>query len=338
VGYIHKIERNTGTWNYLPSPKDGILGVRFHEYFNTWCWALAIINNTYVSDLAATAGATPLFATTSFEKGEKPLHLLLTYLLIYLPTYVCCSLVKRNSASGEGEGGSWLHWPQASSPPVSSIGRKCESPLLSHPSNPLPSPHLVATSSFLAFFWLALQHPPGLSGRRFHNKDPSSLAAFTTFLSHRISSLLLLLAGGSATIARAPASSLALSVVFLGFFGQYRVPPRGRAVFLYLSSNSLLSSLSLPSHIWLAPWWFGFGFVRCSTRDWSDLCWRAEEAAPKIRRSVRFWTMVDILLKAVCLSSFPCPLLFFFSFLGLVTSARAVVLLLQQLSLRSRTM
>jgi hypothetical protein len=34
----------------------------------------------------------------------------------------------------------------------------------------------------------------------------------------------------------------------------------------------------------------------------------------KIRRYVRFWTVVDILLKAVCLSSFPCPLLFFFLF------------------------
>ncbi len=74
--------------------------------------------------------------------------------------------------------------------------------------------------------------------------------------------------------------------------------------------------------------WFGFGFVRCSTRDGSDICWRAEEAAPRIRRYVRFWTVVDILLKAVCLSRFPCPLLFcffFFVFLFLVTPARALI-------------
>jgi hypothetical protein len=115
--------------------------------------------------------------------------------------------------------------------------------------------------------------------------------------------------------------------VFFRFFGflwpapSVSPPPRvGRAVFLYLSSNSLLSSLSLPSHIWLAPWWFGFGFVRCSTRTrWiTDLCWRAEEAAPKIRRYVRFWTVVAILLKAVCLSRFPCPLLFFWVVFGYI--------------------
>jgi hypothetical protein len=43
----------------------------------------------------------------------------------------------------------------------------------------------------------------------------------------------------------------------------------------------------------------------------------------KIRRYVRFWTVVDILLKAVCLSRFPCPLLFCFVFL--VTPARALI-------------
>lgn len=104
--------------------------------------------------------------------------------------------------------------------------------------------------------------------------------------SHRIASLrffLLLLVAPPQSLARLPLRLLCLLVCFFCFFvflwpapsvSGPLPPPAGRAVFLYLSSNSLLSSLSLPSHIWLAPWWFGFGFVRCSTRVGSDMCWR----------------------------------------------------------------
>lgn len=103
------------------------------------------------------------------------------------------------------------------------------SPTLQPAPQPLGS--YLVSSTFLAFSGIA----PGLSGRRFHNKDPSSLAAFTTFLSHRIASLrfflLLLLVAPPQSLARLPLRLLCLLVfffVFLGFFGQllvYRLPP-----------------------------------------------------------------------------------------------------------------
>jgi hypothetical protein len=250
------------------------------------------------------------------EKGRYS-YFLPTYLPTHLPVLLY-GKEKQCKWGGRERGVLGFTGPQPAFP-VSSMGRKCEAPLLSHPSNPLPTPHLVATSSFLAFSGVARQHPPGLSGRRFHNKDPSSLAAFTTFLSHHIASCCCC---WWLRHNRSRACLFACFVCWFVFFGFLwpapsvsRPPPRGRAVFLYLSSNSLLSSLSLPSHLaGRVVVWFWLRALQYTRWIRSVLARGGGEAAPKIRRYVRFWTVVDILLKAVCLSSFPCPLLFPFLF------------------------
>jgi hypothetical protein len=128
------------------------------------------------------------------------------------------------------------------------------------------------------------------------------------------------------SLARLPLRLLCLLVfffVFLGFFGQllvYRLPPGpgGRFSCIY---PQILYYLVSPCPL-ISGWPRG-GLVLAlcvavHARDGSDLCWRAEEAAPKIRPYVRFWTVVAILLKAVCLSRFPCPLLFFFVVFGYI--------------------
>jgi len=92
-----------------------------------------------VSDLADdTAVATPPFATTSFEKGEKPLQLLLTY----LPTYLRVLFFgKEKQCKWGGRGGRFLASLGPRQLSLSLIwGGSAKHLSLSHPPTRSPAP------------------------------------------------------------------------------------------------------------------------------------------------------------------------------------------------------
>jgi hypothetical protein len=85
VGYIHKIERNTK----LPtSLRMEFWGCAFMSILTLGAehWLLLIIHMCLTWQTPQ--WPPPLFATNSYEKGERPLQLLLTYLPTYPPTCV----------------------------------------------------------------------------------------------------------------------------------------------------------------------------------------------------------------------------------------------------------